>query len=103
MDHNAVAGLSALREIYGDLPPTRFYDHHRAHAAAAYFTSGLDRAAIAALDGYGQLCSSVAWLGEGTRISRVRAEPFYNSLGTQRDAFCEQAARSRRSCLTGLD
>ncbi len=82
MSQTTVAGLSALREIYGDLPPTRFYDHHRAHAAAAYFTSGLDRAAIATLDGYGQLCSSVAWLGEGTRISRVRAEPFYNSLGT---------------------
>src|SRR5512141_2774712 len=44
-------GLEELRARYGELPPIRFYEHHRAHAAVAYFSSPYDRAAIATIDG----------------------------------------------------
>jgi carbamoyltransferase len=74
--------LAEFRELYGDLPSTRFYDHHRAHAAAAYFTSGLDRASIATIDGYGGLCSSVSWVALGSNFIRMHAEPLHNSIGS---------------------
>jgi carbamoyltransferase len=73
--------LSQLRQAYGEIPPIRFYDHHRAHAAAAFFTSGVPRAAIATLDGRGGLCASATWTAADNRLQRIAAEPFYNSLG----------------------
>jgi carbamoyltransferase len=74
-------GLGRLREHFGHLPPMRFYDHHQAHAAAAFFTSGLDRAAVATIDGRGGLYSTVTWRASGGKIQRIRAEPWLNSLG----------------------
>ena len=75
----ASSGLSALRRTYGRLPSVRYYDHHRAHAAAAYLTSGVDRAAVATLDLAGGLCASVTWAATGTDIRRLHALPFYYS------------------------
>jgi carbamoyltransferase len=74
-------GLGRLRDHFGHLPPIRFYDHHQAHAAAAFFTSGRDRAAVATIDGRGGLYSTVTWRASEGRIQRIRAEPWLNSLG----------------------
>ena len=74
-------GLRHLRDHFGELPPIRFYDHHQAHAAAVFFTSGLERAAVATIDGRGGLYSTVTWYASDGRIRRIRAEPWLNSLG----------------------
>ncbi len=75
------AGLEALRRRYSEIPLLRFYDHHHSHAAAAYLTSGYERAAVVTVDGRGGSYSSVTWDAQGHRIMRLRAEPFTNSLG----------------------
>jgi carbamoyltransferase len=80
--HPTVAqGFALLRQRYSKVPPVRYYEHHLAHAAAAYFTSDFERAAIVTMDGRGGSYASVTWKAEGSRISRTRAEPFTNSLG----------------------
>jgi carbamoyltransferase len=81
MNASASWALSQLCKAYGRVPPLRFYDHHRAHAAAAFFTSGLRRSAIATLDRRAALCSSVTWEATENRLRRIHSAPFYNSLG----------------------
>jgi carbamoyltransferase len=81
IDRSVAECLSALQQRYGALPPVRFYHHHRAHAAAAYFTSGFDKSAIATIDYEGELLSSAIWAAEGGRLRLLRAEPYPNSLG----------------------
>jgi carbamoyltransferase len=81
MDKVVAAGFASMRERFGHLPRARFYDHHQSHAAAAYYSSKLGRAAVATIDGRGGSYATVAWNAETDRITRLRAEPFTNSLG----------------------
>lgn len=88
--HRQVAnGLAAIRERYGKLPPIAFVDHHRAHAAAAYYTSGLSSAAVVTIDGRGGNYATVLWHARGSVLRRIRAEPYTNSLGAYYDACTE--------------
>jgi carbamoyltransferase len=81
MDRKTAARLALLGRHYSGIPPVRFYDHHRAHAAAAYFTSGWDEAAVVTMDWSGGPYATVTWKAHGPRIDRLRAEPESNSLG----------------------
>jgi carbamoyltransferase len=81
MESSVRAGFQDLRRRYGALPPVRYYDHHRAHAATVYLTSGWDEAAVATVDGRGGLHSAATWAAKGTTLKRVKAEPYTNSLG----------------------
>lgn len=73
--------FGALSRRYGKLPPVRFYGHHLSHAAAAYLTSGFDEAAVATLDGRGGALSAATWHAEGAGVTRLKDEPYTNSLG----------------------
>jgi carbamoyltransferase len=74
-------GFAQLKNIYPKLPPVRFYDHHRAHAAAAYLTSGRDAAAIVTMDFAGGPYSTAVWKGKMSSIGRLETEVWLNSLG----------------------
>lgn len=50
-------GLSEFE--YEKLPELRFVDHHRAHAASAYYYSGFDDASVITVDGSGEYDSTV--------------------------------------------
>ena len=58
------------------------FDHHLAHSAAAYFASGLERALIVTLDGYGSGLAGSVCVGEGARIHRIHKLEYSHSLGT---------------------
>ena len=75
------AALDDIRDWFGELPALRFYEHHRCHAAAAFFTSPFDRAAVVTIDGRGGPYSTSTWRAEGTRLTRLRTTPHTNSLG----------------------
>ncbi|NDJ13198.1 MAG: hypothetical protein EBY17_18715 [Acidobacteriia bacterium] len=62
-------------------PPVRFYEHHRAHAAAAYLTSGAPSGSIVTADFCGGPDATVTWKGHGTSLSRMHEQPWDNSLG----------------------
>jgi carbamoyltransferase len=56
-------------------------DHHIAHAAGGYFTSGWDEALLVTCDGVGALKSSLVAVGRAGKV-RVLARTFFpNSLG----------------------
>lgn len=81
MEPTIAAGFAQLRTRYPKLPPVRFYEHHRAHAAAAYLTSGAPSGAIVTADFCGGPDATVTWKGHGTSLSRMREQPWDNSLG----------------------
>ena len=67
---------------YGLLPKLRRVEHHHAHAANAYLSSGYDRALIVTFDGYGSGLAGSVSLGEGGSIRRLHNIRFPHSLGS---------------------
>lgn len=59
-----------------------FVDHHLAHCASAYFTSGFERALVVSLDGYGSGNAGSFYLGEGGKLHLLAEIPYPHSLGT---------------------
>ncbi len=57
-------------------------EHHRSHAANAYYGSGFDEALIVTLDGYGSGLAGSIGIGRGGRIERVHGVEYPHSLGT---------------------
>lgn len=72
---------SNLKEL-GLLSKLKRYDHHSAHAAAAFYASGFERALIVTLDGYGSGLAGSTSIGEGKRIRRIHKLEYPHSLGT---------------------
>lgn len=60
---------------------SEYVNHHRAHAASAYFTSGFDNATIVTIDSAGDGLSSTAWSGQNGEIKRVAKNDMVDSLG----------------------
>ncbi len=58
-----------------------FVEHHRAHMASAFYSSPFDRAAVASLDGVGDMVSAMWGVGEGSRLSPRGEVNFPHSLG----------------------
>ncbi len=74
--------LDALTDLLG-VPRQRvtFVDHHRSHAASAFFVSPFERAAILTVDGVGEETSTGLWLGEGQTLRPLSTLAFPQSLG----------------------
>ncbi len=72
-----------LAKTFGStrVPPTRFIEHHFAHAASAFFVSPFEQAAIMTIDGFGDFVSVLLAKGEGNRITPLRRVFFPHSLG----------------------
>jgi carbamoyltransferase len=61
--------------------------HHGSHAAAGYYTSPFDDAAVVVLDAIGEFeCASI-WHGQGNNLKRVWNRTYPNSLGLFYSAF----------------
>ncbi len=56
------------------------FDHHRCHAASAFYASPYPRALILTLDEFGDGESGFVGLGDGTKISELSTIPFPHSL-----------------------
>ncbi len=73
--------LAALLSEAGIAAPVVAYDHHDAHLASAYYTSGWPDALVISNDGFGDgLCCKVA-IGRGGRLTLVSGNSMFNSLG----------------------
>jgi carbamoyltransferase len=57
-------------------------DHHRSHAANAYYTSGFADALIVTLDGYGSGLAGSVSEGRDGKIQRIHGVEFPHSLGS---------------------
>ena len=61
--------------------------HHHSHAAAAYYPSPFDHAAIVIMDGVGEWATTSIGIGEGRNIRLEREVRFPHSLGMLYSAF----------------
>ncbi|MDB5602031.1 MAG: hypothetical protein JWN71_4075 [Xanthobacteraceae bacterium] len=81
----AQTGLTATDQIFhrDDGSATRicYVSHHLAHAAAAYYSSGFDDAAILTCDGYGERATTAWFRAQGGRIELLREVQFPHSIG----------------------
>jgi carbamoyltransferase len=62
-------------------PTVHYVDHHRAHAASAFYTSGLTEAAIIVADGRGESISTSVAVGSPDGIEVIRTWGTEQSLG----------------------
>lgn len=67
-----------------------YIDHHYSHAAAGYFTSPYDNAAILVIDGIGEWDVLSIWHATGTTIKKVYSVKYPHSLGLFYSAVTQQ-------------
>ena len=69
------------------LPPLLFNEHHKSHAASAFYPSPFEKAAVLCLDGVGEWATSSVWLGEYEKLTPQWEIDFPHSLGLLYSAF----------------
>jgi carbamoyltransferase len=80
-----LAALSGLPQK--QLPALLFNDHHRSHAASAFYPSPFEKAAVLCLDGVGEWATTSVWFGDGEQITPQWEIDFPHSLGLLYSAF----------------
>lgn len=84
---------------------TLFAEHHVSHAAAAFYPSPFEAAAILTLDGVGEWATTTIGLGHGSIVELLREIRFPDSLGLLYSAFtyhCGFRVNSGEYKLMGL-
>ena len=79
-------------------------DHHLAHAASAYFTSGWDECLVVVIDGMGEAHGATVYEARGGRLEPVHRVSAANSLGilysiVTRDTNDQEFAAKRQRFL----
>lgn len=75
------AAQDQLFQLLRGGPRVSLFDHHLAHAASAYYTSGFDRSLILTLDHGAASQSGFVSLGDGDEIEPLHSLKFPDSLG----------------------
>jgi carbamoyltransferase len=74
--------LDAIAEGVGvDRAKVEYAEHHRCHAASAFFLSPFSRAAVLTVDGAGEDATTAIWLGDGNTLTAHGTLAFPHSLG----------------------
>ncbi|MGD0896370.1 MAG: carbamoyltransferase C-terminal domain-containing protein [Thermoguttaceae bacterium] len=73
--------ISTAAEVPSLAAGFHFIPHHLAHAACAYYASGLESAAVLVVDGIGE--SATTWLGRGSEagLEMIEEIPYPHSIG----------------------
>jgi len=74
---------------YKNLPKLEFMDHHLAHAASVYHTSGFKEVSILVLDGQGEDASGTLAYGKDGKIKIFEKIPISFSLGYMMEGACK--------------
>lgn len=94
-----------LRTRWGLMCPVVFVDHHTAHAASAYYTSGFKNATVISIDGGGDGKSAKVFEARNRRLKELFSISSYDSMGnvyayiTQ---ICGFKAHRHEGKITGL-
>ncbi|WP_311170899.1 carbamoyltransferase C-terminal domain-containing protein [Halobellus ordinarius] len=68
----------AVQELVENI---EYVDHHRAHAASAYYTSGFADATVLTIDSSGDGLSSAVWTGSDGTLEQVATNDSVDSIG----------------------
>ena len=82
--------IKALRGIDPGFEPEGrllFSEHHRSHAASAFYPSPFEEAVVLTMDGAGEWATTTAGVGRGAVLDLVREIQFPHSLGLLYSAF----------------
>jgi carbamoyltransferase len=82
-------GSAYLRQFNFDAP-VRYVGHHESHAAAGFFTSPFDKAAILIVDAIGEWDTISAWEGCGRSLKKLWSQRYPHSLGLLYSAFTQR-------------
>ena len=77
----------SMAELHGI--PTYVAYHHHSHAAAGYYTSPFDEAAVVVLDAIGEFTTSSIWVGQGDELKQVKRWKYPFSFGLFYSAFTD--------------
>jgi carbamoyltransferase len=95
-----------IRALGWKMPKELLYaEHHMSHAAAAFYPSPYERAAIVTMDGVGEWATSSIGVGRGRTVELLREQRFPDSLGLLYSAFtyhCGFRVNSGEYKLMGL-
>ena len=85
-------GFGGGRPFYKDSPPlkgipTYVAYHHHSHAAAGYYTSPFDEAAVVVIDSIGEFTTTSVWHGKGDSLKQVKRYKYPFSFGLFYSAF----------------
>lgn len=85
-------GLGGGRPFYKNFPllkdvPTYVAYHHHSHAAAGYYTSPFDEAAVVVIDAIGEFTTTSIWHGKGNSLKQVKRWKYPFSFGLFYSAF----------------
>lgn len=88
---NQAGTESILNKVKKYFPDKKiiFIEHHQAHAASAFYTSGFDKATIITLDGIGNGLSGTVNLGNETGIKRIKNIYEKGSMGHYYEALTD--------------
>ena len=79
------AEIGSIKEK--NLPQLLFNEHHRSHAASAFYPSPYDTAAVLCLDGVGEWATTSVWMGDGNSLTPLWEIDFPHSIGLLYSAF----------------
>ncbi|MEE9294095.1 MAG: carbamoyltransferase C-terminal domain-containing protein [Phycisphaerae bacterium] len=94
-----------LRDEFGITAPVRFFHHHFAHAASAYYTCGQRDALVITMDGGGDGHCAHVYSARNGELELLSTTGSYNSLGNYYayvTAICGYKAKRHEGKITGL-
>jgi carbamoyltransferase len=78
-----------IRQHYLFSRPISFNEHHRSHAASAFYTSPFERALVLTIDGIGEFETAAVHLGQGNELRKLQSIHFPHSLGLLYSVFTQ--------------
>jgi len=70
--------------------PVKYVSHHHAHAAGAYYTSGLYSSAVLVIDSIGEFETMSIWHGVGNKLEKKFSQWYPNSVGLWYSAMTQR-------------
>jgi len=69
----------------------RYVDHHKSHAAAGYYTSGLPNASVVVIDAIGEMATASVWKAKGVQLYKRYQQDYPHSIGLLYSALTQAA------------
>lgn len=85
-----VSPAAHLRSVGLGNIPIAYVGHHESHAAAGYFTSPFDHAAVLVIDAIGEWATTSLWEGRGNSLRKLWSQSYPHSLGLFYSAFTQR-------------